>query len=402
MRPKRPLPVMVVVGTRPEAIKVAPVVLKLRTSTTLRPVVVASGQHREMLDQVLELFEIEPEIDLNVGLDRQSLTTLTSRVVERMSAPLSTMEPAAVVVQGDTTTSFAAALAAFYHRVPVVHLEAGLRTHDLDAPFPEEGNRRLTAQIAQLHLAPTPDSRKNLLAEGIDPGGVLVVGNTVIDALLWSRDRIQTFRTPALSALEDCRRRIVLVTAHRRESWGEPLKAIGRALVSIARNEPDVMLVVPIHRNPIVRDALLPALDGLDNVLVTEPLDYADFTRLMDRATLILTDSGGVQEEGPSLGKPVLVLRDTTERPEGIAAGTAELVGTDPDRIVTATRRLLHDPDAYARMATATNPYGDGHAAQRSVDALDYLLNGAARPVEFSADLESDGPPPRTAPPGSV
>lgn len=386
MSPQRLLPVMVVVGTRPEAIKLAPVVVKLRASTTLRPIVVATGQHREMLDQVLELFGIRPEIDLDVGLDRQSLATLTARVVDRLANPLVATGPAAVLVQGDTTTSFAAALAAFCHRVPVVHLEAGLRTYDLDAPFPEEGNRRLTAQIARLHLAPTSASRDNLLAEAIDPDRVFVVGNTVIDALLWSRRRVRAFQAPALSGLDADDRRIVLVTAHRRESWGEPLKAIGRALASIARNEPDVVVVFPIHRNPIVRDAVLPLLDGLGNVRVTEPLDYTDFTRLMDRAHLILTDSGGVQEEGPSLGKPVLVLRDTTERPEGVTAGAAELVGTDPDRIVAAAHRLLHDPAAYARMATATNPYGDGHAARRVVGALDHLLNGAERPAEFSVE----------------
>src|SRR4051812_12285687 len=361
---------MVVMGTRPEAIKLAPIVHELERSPFFDPLVVVTAQHREMLDQVLDLFEIEVAHDLNILRERQTLTDVTVRALEGLSPVMAQTAPDAVIVQGDTTTTFIGALAAFYQQVPVVHVEAGLRTGDPWSPYPEEINRRLTTQLATLHLAPTATSRANLLAEQVPDERILVTGNSVIDALLWTVDRRVDYGDPELKALDDDPRRVLLVTAHRRESWGEPMAGIGRALASLAASEPDLVIVFPIHRNPVVRDAILPAIAGLDNVIITEPLAYGGFARLMERSDIVLTDSGGVQEEAPSLGKPVLVMRDTTERPEAMQAGTARLVGTDQQVIEDAVRTLLHDRRAYEAMANAVNPYGDGRAAERSVAAL--------------------------------
>ena len=372
MTPRRT--VMIVMGTRPEAIKLAPIVLELERSSHFDPVVVVTAQHREMLDQVLELFDIAVDHDLNVQRDRQTLAGVTVRALEGVSRVVSDVRPDAVIVQGDTTTTFVGALAAFYERVPVVHVEAGLRTGDVYSPYPEEVNRRLTTQLTSLHLAPTATSRANLLAEGVPDTSIVVTGNSVIDALLWTVDRRVNYGDPALHRLDEDPRRVLLVTAHRRESWGEAMEGIGRALAALARTERDLVIVFPIHRNPVVREAILPSIDGLDNVIVTEPLAYGGFARLMERADLVLTDSGGVQEEAPSLGKPVLVLRDTTERPEAIRAGTARLVGTMPEVIEKEVRTLLHDPAAYAAMANAVNPYGDGRAARRTVAALAHFF----------------------------
>jgi UDP-N-acetylglucosamine 2-epimerase (non-hydrolysing) len=285
----------------------------------------------------------------------------------------------------------AAALAGFYRRVPVVHLEAGLRTGDVLSPYPEEMNRRLTSQLASLHLAPTHNARANLLGEGVKPDSVVVTGNTVIDALHWTVGRRVPYRVQELAALDTDPRKVLLVTAHRRESWGEPMAAIGAALADLALSEPELLIVLPIHPNPRVRQALLPAVTGLGNVLVVEPLAYGEFARLLNRATIVLTDSGGVQEEAPSLGKPVLVMRDTTERPEAVAAGTARLVGTDRDQIVANVRSLLHDGDAYAAMANAVNPYGDGRAAERSCRAIARFLGLEATVDEF---MPADPPQP--------
>jgi UDP-N-acetylglucosamine 2-epimerase (non-hydrolysing) len=298
-----------------------------------------------------------------------------------------------VVVQGDTTTTFAGALAAFYAGTPVAHLEAGLRTGDMRAPFPEEGNRRLTSQITSLHLAPTPKSRANLVAEGFDPATIVVTGNTVIDALHWTVDRRVAYQDAALDALDRDPRPVLLVTAHRRESWGAGMRDIGRALRSLARLEPALQIVFPIHPNPVVREAIGPAVDGLANVRLIEPLPYGQFARLMNRASIVLTDSGGVQEEAPALGKPVLVMRDVTERPEAVSAGTARLVGTDERRIVDAVRSLLHDPAAYAEMANAVNPYGDGRACERTVAAIARFF-GAEVPVEEFQPEWRDAPMP--------
>lgn len=376
--------VLVVYGTRPEAIKMAPVVKALERSTTLEPVVVVTGQHREMLDQVNALFEIVPRHDLDIIRPRQQLHEITSRALAGLTAAMRVEKPDLVVVQGDTTTAFVAALAAFYEHVPVAHVEAGLRTGDRYNPFPEEINRRLTAQLATIHLAPTPMSRDNLLAEGVRADDVFVTGNTVIDALLAVVARLRPADDPALlPLLGRPDGHAVLITSHRRESWGEPMACTARAVARLAATFPEVRFTLPAHLNPTVRDVLLPPLRGLPNVLVTEPLGYADFARAMQASTIMLTDSGGVQEEAPSLGKPVLVLRDTTERPEAVDAGTVRLVGTDEDVIVAAVTELLTDETAYKQMAQAVNPYGDGLAADRVVTAIGHYFGTACRPVEF-------------------
>jgi UDP-N-acetylglucosamine 2-epimerase (non-hydrolysing) len=375
--------IMIVYGTRPEAIKVAPVIKALQDDPRFSLVTVATAQHRHMLDQVIKLFDIVPDVDLDMLTPRQTLDGMTQRLLADLGPLIRQFRPDLVLVQGDTTTAFVASLAAFYERVPVAHLEAGLRTGDLWSPFPEEANRRLITSVGALHLAPTPVAAANLLAENVRPESVVVTGNTVIDALLWAVAHAPDYGDPALDFLDTDTDPVMLVTAHRRESWGRPMEQVGSALARLAAAERGLRIVIPVHRNPVVREALLPFLDGHPNVTVVEPLDYAGFCRLMNRSHLILTDSGGVQEEGPSLGKPVLVMRDSTERPEGIAAGTATLVGTDPETIVPLVRTLLHDPVAHRRMATATNPYGDGRAAGRVVDALAYFFGSGPAAVPF-------------------
>lgn len=356
------IPLLLIVGTRPDAVKMAPVVRALRSDPAFAPILVATAQHREMLDQVLRLFHLQPDIDLNVMRPRQSLAEVTVRTLEGLDRVVRSLRPAMVLVQGDAAPSFCGALAAFYHRIPVAHVEAGLRTYDKYRPFPEEVYRHMTAVLADLHFAPTPRARQNLLREGVAPEHIHVTGNTVIDALLWiapqwaGEDHVVRLRPDS---------RMVLVTAHRRESWGEPLRRICEALKTLADQFPDVEIVFPVHRNPIVREVVWAVLGGCDRVHVIEPPDYGPFVALERRAYLILTDSGGVQEEAPTFGTPVLVLRETTERPEGVEAGVAKLVGTDPNRIVAEASRLLTDPVVYARMANATNPYGDGRAAER-------------------------------------
>jgi UDP-N-acetylglucosamine 2-epimerase (non-hydrolysing) len=374
---------MTVYGTRPEAIKVAPVIQAIETSRTLQGITVVTGQHREMLDQVNELFGIVPEHDLNILKHRQTLAGITSRVLEGLDPILEATKPDAVMVQGDTTTSTAAALAAFYRQIPVVHLEAGLRSHDITSPFPEEANRKITTQIAALHLAPTAASKANLLREGITAADIAVTGNTVIDALLMTAGKEVPFADPVLENLASSARPILLVTTHRRENWGDNMHGVGRALARIARSEPELVIVLPAHRNPIVREALLPYLKGLENVLVTEPLPYGEFTRMLGLARIVLTDSGGVQEEAPSLGKPVLVMRENTERPEAVDAGTVILIGTNEDRIVKDVERLIHDPVLYATMANAVNPYGDGNASRRVLAAVAELLGVGERVEDF-------------------
>jgi UDP-N-acetylglucosamine 2-epimerase (non-hydrolysing) len=366
MRPR----IMTVYGTRPEAIKVAPVIKALEESPDFDSVTVVTGQHREMLDQVNELFGIVPDHDLNIMSHGQTLAQIFARIMDGLDPILEKEEPAAVIVQGDTSTSTAAALAAFYRRIPVIHVEAGLRSGDIHSPFPEEANRKITTQIAALHLAPTETSRANLLAEGVSDSTIVVTGNTVIDALLTTVGKEIAFSDPRLEDLAASGRRILLVTTHRRENWGGAMEGVGRALARIAREFPDLEIVLPAHRNPIVRDAVLPQLEGVGNVTVTEPLAYGEFARMMSLSTVILTDSGGVQEEAPSLGKPVLVMRENTERPEAVEAGTVRLIGTDEERIVTDVSRLLTDADAYAAMSGATNPYGDGSASRRTLAAV--------------------------------
>jgi UDP-N-acetylglucosamine 2-epimerase (non-hydrolysing) len=387
---------MVIFGTRPEAIKLAPVVRALDDDPRFEPTVVVTAQHREMLDQVLELFAIRPDHDLRATA-RPDLYELTVRVLERLAGIFARERADVAVVQGDTTTTFVGALAAFYGHVPVVHVEAGLRTYRADLPFPEEINRRLTSQLTTLHLAPTPWAAANLMAERTDPNRVVVTGNTGIDALHWAAERRVDYGDPALAALERDERPVLLVTAHRRESWRGPLASIAGALADLARARRDIVIVFPVHRNPIVRDLVMPTLAGLDNVVLVEPLAYGSFVRLMVRAHVILTDSGGIQEEAPSLGKPVLVMREVTERPEAMLAGTSRLVGTDRTRLVAEVEQLFDDAAAYAAMAVAVNPYGDGRAAERSVAALAHFFGDGPpaepfRPViaggEISVDLD--------------
>jgi len=374
------MPVVVAYGTRPEAIKMAPVVRSLRRSASLRPVVAVSGQHREMLDQINGLFDIVPDHDLDIIRPGQSLTGITSRALDGFSQYFEGCGACAVVVQGDTTTTFAAALAAFYNQIPVVHVEAGLRTDDRRSPYPEEINRRLTTQLADLHLAPTSLNRANLLREGVRAQAIRVTGNTVIDAFLDVAGRQTSVDKGRIDGAIAAGRRILLVTAHRRESWGDRMVGIGRAIAELAVRFPDVLVVLPVHRNPLVREQLLPPLMAMSNVIVTEPLGYGPFSALIAASTLVLTDSGGVQEEAPSLGKPVLVMRDKTERPEAVHAGTVALVGTCEDAIVESASQLLADEEAYRAMAKAVNPYGDGKAAARSVAAIEAML-GVGSPL---------------------
>ena len=366
----KPITIMAIYGTRPEGIKMAPLVLALRDDPRFEVRVVVTGQHREMLDQVNQNFGIVPDSDLDIHAPGQSLMQISNRTLEGLTEVLKKDRPDAVLVQGDTSTTFVGALAAFYAEIPVVHTEAGLRTGNKYSPFPEEINRRLTGQIASLHLAPTAASRDNLLKENIDPSTIVVTGNSVIDALLITVASQPRIENPELAQRLAEGRPVVLVTAHRRESWGEPLEAVGRAIAALARQHPDHDFVFPAHRNPLVRDAIRPAIQDLKNVLMTEPLPYAQFCALLERASIILTDSGGVQEEGPSLGKPVLVMRETTERPEAVVAGAVKLVGTDEEVIVREVSTLITDQDEYSRMARALNPYGDGRAAERTVRAL--------------------------------
>lgn len=377
------IPVMTIFGTRPEAVKMAPVVLRLRETDDFRPVVTVTGQHREMLDQVTRLFGITPDHDLDIMLPEQSLVDITTRALRGLYRVLGESRPAMVLVQGDAHTTFIGALAAFYHRIPIGHIEAGLRTADKYQPFPEEVNRRMTTVLSDLHFAATPAARANLLLEGVAPRSVVVTGNTVIDALHLVKDRPDIALPDGLPSLGG--RRLLLVTTHRRENWGEPLREIYLALVELLDRHPDLELVFSVHRNPTVRRAVRDVLHGHPRAHLIEPPDYGPWIKLMQRAYLILTDSGGIQEEATALGRPVLVLRRVTERPEGVAAGTLRLVGTDRRRIVEEASRLLTDPSAYEAMARAHNPFGDGRAAERIVHALRYYFGSTTTPpTEFS------------------
>ncbi|MEB3330241.1 MAG: UDP-N-acetylglucosamine 2-epimerase (non-hydrolyzing) [Candidatus Sericytochromatia bacterium] len=370
--------VMTVFGTRPEAVKMAPLVLALQACPDIDTTLVVTAQHREMLDQVLDLFGLVPDHDLDLMKAGQTLTDITARVLTHLGPVLDERQPSLVLVHGDTTTTFAASLAAFYRQIPVGHVEAGLRTPDRYNPYPEEMNRRLTTQLASLHFAPTATSEARLLAEQVEPGSIHRTGNTVIDALLATAAK--------LPAAVEQRGRQLLVTAHRRENWGEPLANICRAVLRLADAYPDLRVLFPIHRNPVVRETARAILGDHPRVTMIEPLDYAPFVAAMRDSTLILTDSGGVQEEAPSLGKPVLVMRTTTERPEAIEAGTVQLVGVDEAVIFAAASRLLDDPSAYDGMARAVNPYGDGRACSRIVEACRHFLGlRTDRPLEAFA-----------------
>lgn len=363
----------------------APIVAELNDSKDFECVVTVTGQHREMLDQVNELFGITPDHDLDILQHGQSLSDILTRTINGLDKLFAASKPDAVVVQGDTTTSTAGAIAAFYRGIPVIHAEAGLRSHNLFSPFPEEANRKITTQVASLHLAPTSTSKANLLAEGVKDADIVVTGNTVIDALLTTVDKKLPFTDPALEELAAGGKKILLVTTHRRENQGDAMRGVGRALARIAKAEPELVIVLPVHKNPAVREAVLPSLDGLANVMVVEPLAYGEFTRLLSLAHVVLTDSGGVQEEAPSLGKPVLVMRENTERPEALSAGTVKLIGTDEEGIVSEVTSLLHDPVHFEGMATAVNPYGDGKAAARTVAAIAELLGVGERTTDFSS-----------------
>ena len=375
--------VMVVYGTRPEAIKMAPLVRALDDHPGLDPVVAVTGQHREMLDQVNDLFDITPHHDLDLMVPGASLTDVAGRAVMRLGELLAADAPDAVVVQGDTSTAFMGALAAFYCQIPVVHLEAGLRTGDLTAPFPEEANRVLTTRITSLHLAPTTVAAENLAREGVHPDNVTVTGNTVIDALRAAVATPAVFNDRELGRVVAEGRRLVLVTAHRRESWGEPMREAMCAVRDVAEAHPGLVWIVPMHLNPTVRAEIEAVLKDLADVHLTEPLDYHQFCHAMNASTLVLTDSGGVQEEGPGLGKPVLVMRETTERPEGVAAGVVRLVGTGRDTVRDALTELLEDQQAYDAMAHAVSPFGDGYAAPRAAAAIGQLLGVGSRLPEF-------------------
>lgn len=375
---------MVVMGTRPEAIKLAPVILSLQKSQTVEPVVVSTGQHREMLDQVNEVFGVKPDLDLDIFEPGQSLNTMLAKLITRVDAAITEIEPDALIVQGDTTSVSGAAMAAFYRSIPVVHLEAGLRSGNLFDPFPEEGNRLITGQVSSLHLAPTEQSKQNLIAEKFDEKKIVVTGNTVIDALLYATEEPKPFSDPRVAELAESGRDILLVTAHRRENLGENMESIGRAIAELAEKYHDKAVLFPIHRNPKVREAVLPHIEHLKNVIWTEPLPYGEFCHALKISHLILTDSGGVQEEAPSLGKPVLVMRKTTERPEALDAGNAKLVGADTGDIVEAVTTLVESDSAYAAMSKAINPYGDGYSSERVVAAVEELLGVGSRLPDFT------------------
>jgi UDP-N-acetylglucosamine 2-epimerase (non-hydrolysing) len=362
-----PKPLLLIFGTRPEAIKLCPLIYALRSDRFrdfLRPVVCLTGQHREMLDQVLAVFDIQPDFDLKIMRPNQSLGQLTGRLLEALPEVFEQVRPAMCVVQGDTTSTFSGALAAFYAAVEVAHVEAGLRTHNLRNPFPEEMNRLLTAPLVTLHFAATDGAARNLRREGVSIDRIEVTGNTGIDALLMIRDRLESGTASGLKVSLDDRKKLIVVTAHRRESFGAEFENLCRAIAQLAERE-DVQVVWPVHRNPNVTGPIDSILRGKANVLLIEPLEYLPFVDLMRRAYLLLTDSGGIQEEAPSLGKPVLVLRNVTERPEAVEAGTVKLVGTDPERILSEATRLLDNPEQYKAMARLHNPYGEGDASLR-------------------------------------
>ncbi|EWS81414.1 UDP-N-acetylglucosamine 2-epimerase [Brachybacterium phenoliresistens] len=388
------LRIMTIYGTRPEAIKVAPIIKAIEAEPDLESITVVTGQHREMLDQVNTMFGIEPDHDLDIMSAGQTLNGIVAKVVSGVDGILEQEKPDAVIVQGDTSTVMGAAVASFNRQIPVIHLEAGLRSGDINSPFPEEANRKLTSQITTLHLAPTSTSRANLVHEAISENDIVVTGNSVIDTLLFATRTLEvTFDDDRLEALKNARSageagKVLLVTAHRRENLGSAMEDIGGAVADLARKYPELTVVFPIHKNPKVREAIRPAVEGLDNVVLLEPLSYAQFTRALSLADIVLTDSGGVQEEAPSLGKPVLVMRENTERPEAVVAGTVKLIGTHRRRLVDEVSLLLDSEEAYGAMANAVNPYGDGRAAERTIAAIRWKFSGGPRPKDFGGHTQ--------------
>lgn len=387
------LRIMTIYGTRPEAIKVAPIIKSIEADDALESIAVVTGQHREMLDQVNTMFDIVPDNDLNIMSSAQTLNGIVARVISGIDGILEREKPDAVIVQGDTSTVMGAAVASFNRQIPVVHLEAGLRSGDINSPFPEEANRKLTSQIAALHLAPTETSKANLTREAVSEDDIVVTGNSVIDTLFFATENFEVnFEDERLEQLQQAKAagsagRVLLVTAHRRENLGAAMEGIGAAVADLARKYPDLTVVFPIHKNPKVRAAIRPAVEGLDNVVLIEPLAYAEFTRALNLADIVLTDSGGVQEEAPSLGKPVLVMRENTERPEAVVAGTVKLIGTHPQRLVDEVSLLMDSEAAYDGMANAVNPYGDGRAAERTIAAIRWKFAGGEKPSDFSAEV---------------
>jgi UDP-N-acetylglucosamine 2-epimerase (non-hydrolysing) len=377
--------IAVLYGTRPEAVKMAPVVEALRGASGFTPVVVTSGQHREMLDQVNDLFGIVPDHDLGLLRHGQTLDDVVAGALQGFGSYLDRHPVEAVVVQGDTSTAFAGALAAFHRKIPVVHVEAGLRTGDIYSPFPEEGNRKFIGAVAAMHCAPTEFAADKLYTENIPRSRVVVTGNTVIDALLRTAKTQTSTGDPVIDAAITQKRRIVVATLHRRESWDGGIRNVAESLVRVANLFPQTLIVLPMHKNPLVRESLVPILDGVANIHLTEPMDYAPFARLLSRATVAVTDSGGIQEEAPALDLPVVITRETTERPEVVQSGGAVLVGTDQNRIVRTLRGLLTDEGIHARMAAAPNPFGDGRAAERIVHAITAVL----RPPATSAGSQT-------------
>jgi UDP-N-acetylglucosamine 2-epimerase (non-hydrolysing) len=379
----------IVFGTRPEAVKFAPIIHALLQDSRFRPVLISTGQHREMLDSTLEEFGITPDIELRVMRDQQTLSQVTHRILEGLCSGDHMEGLDAVMVHGDTASTLAGALAALHRGVPIIHVEAGLRSGDNYSPFPEEVNRKLVAQIASLHLAPTPGNSANLIREGVREHSIVVTGNTIVDALQWGMNNLHGYGVPALNNLDADPRKIILSTTHRRESHGEPMREIAEALAGIANRRDDVRIVVPLHLNPKVREVMVPVLSGIPNIDLVDPLPYLSFCRLLQRSDIILSDSSGAEEEGPALGKPTLVLREITERSESLLTGSSRLVSRHRGQIVHEVERLLNDPTAYLEMATAINPYGDGKATERTIAAVAHFfkLGPAAMPFVPGADF---------------
>ena len=386
--------VMSVFGTRPEAIKMAPLVRALQASESIESIVCLTGQHREMLDSVMDIFHLKGDYDLNIMEKRQTLSTITTKTLLGMEQVLEEAKPDLVLVHGDTSTTFAGALAAFYHQVKVGHVEAGLRTWDKYSPFPEEMNRTLVGDIADLHFSPTRANAENLRREAV-MGEIFITGNTAIDAMQYTVRRDYTFTTELLNHLDFAHRRVIAVTCHRRENYGKPMQDIMHAILEVVERHPDVEVVYPVHLSPVVRECAFPILGGHDRIHLIDPIDVEEMHNLIARCAFVMTDSGGLQEEAPALGKPVLVMRRETERPEAVAAGTAKLAGVEKDVIVSMANELLDSPEAYAKMAKAVNPYGDGHACARITQAIDLsalfklrMRNAAERTILFVLRLD--------------
>lgn len=378
--------VMTIFGTRPEAIKMAPVILEMKKHPQIEPVCCVTAQHREMLDQVLEIFDITPDYDLDIMQQRQTLSSITTRALKRLDDTVEKAGPDIVLVHGDTSTTFAGALSAFYHQVKVGHVEAGLRTYDKYSPFPEEMNRQLTSRIADLHFCPTVQNKRNLAKENVTKG-VFLTGNTAIDTVKLIAKEPYVFKNGLLNKIDFKSRRVILLTAHRRENYGEPLHNIMRAVKRILESYPDIEVVYPVHLSPVVRETAFSVLGNMERAHLIDPLPVDDNLNLMKRCRFVMTDSGGIQEEAPALGKPVLVLRRETERPEAVQAGTAKLAGVDEEEVFQSAAMLLDNPAEYAKMAQAVNPYGDGRAAERIIAAILFHFGMGNIPEEFGVSI---------------